>query len=100
MFWLRNAGENSITHSYLLVAEYMYSKRPFSKRKKIGFQDQLSLNAGQKYCRMLQGIRLQFVIEIFILSFFEWPFYTGLLYIPEQTYGITKASSKWPIQQG
>ena len=24
------------------------------KRPKIGFQDQLSLNAGQKYCRMLQ----------------------------------------------
>ena len=22
---------------------------------KIGFQDQLSLNAGQRYCRMLQG---------------------------------------------
>ena len=30
-------------------------KRPHSKRRKIGFQDQLSLNAGQKYCRMLQG---------------------------------------------
>ena len=29
-------------------------KRPLSKRAKIGFQDQLSLNAGQKYCRMLQ----------------------------------------------
>ena len=27
-------------------------KRPLSKRLKIGFQDQLSLNAGQKYCRM------------------------------------------------
>ena len=28
-------------------------KRPLSKRLKIGFQDQLWLNAGQKYCRML-----------------------------------------------
>ena len=28
-------------------------KRPLSKRQKIGFQDRLSLNAGQKYCRML-----------------------------------------------
>ena len=54
-------------------------KRPFSKRPKIGFQDQLSLNAGQKYCRMLQGehsailltcIKLPFVIKIF-LSIFE-----------------------------
>ena len=30
-------------------------KQPLSKRQKIGFQNQLSLNAGQKYCRMLQG---------------------------------------------
>ena len=61
-------------------------KRPHSKRLKLGFQDQLSLNAGQKYSRMLQGehsailstsIKLPFVIEIFVLSIFEWPFYTG-----------------------
>ena len=60
-------------------------KWPLSKRPKIGFQDQLSLNAGQKYCRMLQGehsailstfIKLPFVIKIFVLSIFEWPFYT------------------------
>ena len=45
---------------------------PLSKRPKIGFQDQLSLNAGQKYCRMLRGehsailstfIKLLFVIK-------------------------------------
>ena len=30
-------------------------KQPFSKRTKIGFQDQLSLNASQKYWKMLQG---------------------------------------------
>ena len=34
---------------------FVYSKtcvkRPLSKRPKIGFQDQYSLNAGQKYCR-------------------------------------------------
>ena len=56
-------------------------KQPFSKRPKIGFQDQLSLNAGQKYCRKLQGehyaifstfIKLPFVIKIFVLSIFEW----------------------------
>ena len=68
----------------------MYSKtcvkQPLSKRSKIGFEDQLSLNAGQKYCRMLQrehsAIRLTFiklavVIKTFVLSIFEWPFYTG-----------------------
>ena len=30
-------------------------KQPLSERQKIGFQDQLSLIAGQKYCRMLQN---------------------------------------------
>ena len=47
-------------------------------KSKIKFQDQLSLNAGQKYCRMLQGehsailstsIKLPYVIKIFVLSF-------------------------------
>ena len=45
--------------SFRVLTSYMYSKtclkRPLSKRPKMGFQDQLSLNAGQKYCRMLQG---------------------------------------------
>ena len=54
---------------------------------KNGFQDRLSLNAGQKYCRMFQRehsailstfIKLPFVIKTFILSFFELPFYTCL----------------------
>ena len=48
-------------------------KWPLSKRPKIGFQDQLSLNAGHKYCRMPQGehsamlltfIKLPFVIKM------------------------------------
>ena len=30
-------------------------KWPLSKRSKTSFQDQLSLKAGQKYCRVLQG---------------------------------------------
>ena len=56
-------------------------------RPKKGFQDQLLFNAGQKYCRMLQGeqsailstfIKLPFVIKIFVLSIFEWPLKTGL----------------------
>ena len=61
-------------------------KRQLSKIPKFGLQNQVSLNAGQKYCRMLQGehsailltfIKLPFVIKIFVLSIFEWPFYTG-----------------------
>ena len=48
-------------------------KRPLSK---IGFQDQLSLNAGQKYCRILQGehsaifstfIKLPIIIKILVI---------------------------------
>ena len=64
-------------------------KRPFSKRPKIGFQDQLSLNTGQKYCRMLllehsaillTFIELPFVIKIFVLSIFEWLFYKKVFF--------------------
>ena len=68
----------------------MYSKAcekpPLLKRPQICFRDQLSLNAGQKYCRMFQWehsailltfINLPFVIKIFVLSIFEWPFDTG-----------------------
>ena len=35
-------------------------KRPLEKKTKIGFQDRLSLNAAQKYCRMLQDSILQY----------------------------------------
>ena len=61
-------------------------KRPLSRRQKIGFQDQLSRNAGQKCCRklplehsamLLTFIKLPVVFKIFVLSLFEWPFYTG-----------------------
>ena len=47
---------------------------------------QFQLNAGQKYYRMLPLehsailltiIKLPFVIKIFVLSIFEWPFYSG-----------------------
>ena len=51
-------------------------KRPLKKKSKICFQDRLSLNAGPKYCRMLQAlehsailstfIKLPFVINIFV----------------------------------
>ena len=73
-----------------------YVKRPLSKRPKIGFEDQLSLNAGQKYCRMLQGehsailktfIKLPFVIKIFVLSIYERPFYTGFTVLAYLMYG-------------
>ena len=61
-------------------------KRSLIEKTKIGFQGRQSLNAGQKYCRMLRGehsailsnfIKLPFVIKTCVLSIFEWPFYTG-----------------------
>ena len=74
----------------IFINSWLYSKtcvkQPLSKRPQIGFQDQLLLNAGQKYCRMLQGehsailltfIKLPYVIKIFVMTIFEWPFYTG-----------------------
>ena len=74
----------------MFISYSLYSKtcvkQQLSKRPQIGFQDQLSLNAGQKYCRMLQAehsailstfIKLFFVIKIFTLPIFEWLFYTG-----------------------
>ena len=60
-------------------------KPVLSGRSKRRHRD-LLLNAGQTYCRMLQGehsailltfIKLPFVIKIFVMSIFEWSFYTG-----------------------
>ena len=63
-------------------------KRPLKKEdQKLGFKTDYHLNnAGQKYCRMLQGehsailltfIKLPFVIKIFVLPIFDWPLKTG-----------------------
>ena len=81
------AGYPAISYSKTCV------KQPLSKRQKIGFQDQLSLNVGQMYCRMLQGqhsailstfIKLPFVIKILMFClFFEWLFYTGFTVLPK-----------------
>ena len=64
-------------------------KRPLSIRSKIGFLNQLSLNAGQEYCRMLQGedpairltfIKLPFVIKTFVLYILSGRFTQVLLH--------------------
>ena len=58
-------------------------KRQLKKNTKIGFKDQLSLNAGQKYCRMLQESILQYFrtslsYHLSLRPFiFEWPLKTG-----------------------
>ena len=67
---------------YLLYSKTCV-KWPLSKRSKIVFQDQLLLNAGQKYCRMLKVehsailltfIKLPFVVKTFVLSFLRGRF--------------------------
>ena len=68
----------------------MYSKTclkwSLKKKTKIDLPDRVSLNAGQKHCRMLQAehsailstfMKLFFVIKIVVLSIFEWPLKTG-----------------------
>ena len=95
---LRSSASSS---SILCVYSKTCIKQPLSNSQKIGFQDQLSINAGQKRCRMLQGehsaillicIKLPFVIKIFVLYFFEWPLYTGFtIYRCEQQRRSIKA---------
>ena len=43
-------------------------KRSLYKRPQNGFQDQLSLNAGQKYCRLVQGEHTV-ILSTFIISY-------------------------------
>ena len=59
-------------------------------RPKIGFQDRLLLNVGQKYCRKHSAIfstfiKLPFVTKFFVLSIFEWPSKTGFTVFVEIT---------------
>ena len=90
----RCAGSSEpLLPAYAISNKISYSKiclkRPLKNMTKIVFQDQLSLNADQKYCRMLfqpsysaillTFIKLPFVIKMFVLSTFEWLLKTGLL---------------------
>ena len=60
-------------------------KRPLKKKTKIGFQDRLWLNAGQKYCWREHSAILSTCIKALsyhlslrlVLPIFEWPLKTG-----------------------
>ena len=62
------------TDNERLNSDFTNTVKPV-KNGQIGFQDQISLNAGQKYYRgehsaiLLTFIKLPFVIKIFILFF-------------------------------
>ena len=67
-------------------------KWPLSKRPKIGFHDQLSLYAGQKYCRILQGehsailttsLSYHLSLRSLFCLFFSGSFTQVLLYSPK-----------------
>ena len=74
---MRPVSYDPLHENSLLI---VYSKTCVKQRQNIGFQDQLSLNSGQMYCRILSTfISLLFVIENVDLSIFEWPFYTGFV---------------------
>ena len=90
---LFNVLQNEINYLYNCPANWLHCtysktcvKRPLSKRPKIGFQTQLFLNAGQTYCRMLQGehsailsTSLNYHLSISLcFVYLEWPLYTGI----------------------
>ena len=53
-----------IVRNHMSLLNFIYSKiclkRPLTKKTKIGFEDQLLLDAGQNYCRMLLESILQY----------------------------------------
>ena len=60
-----HCGMDSLFRTFTASTQYVSTVNPalsgHSKRRpKNGFQDRLSLNAGQKYCRMLQESILQY----------------------------------------
>ena len=96
LFWKIKLVHIFYPPNYLV---YMYSKtfvkQPLSKTPKTGFQDQLSLNAGQvkSIAECSKGSILQYFWPSlsYHLSlrccfvYFEWPFYTGLTVASNQT---------------
>ena len=75
------------------------------KTKKIGFQDQLSLNTGQiiAECSLLEHsailstfIKLPFVLKTFVLSFFKWPLKTGFtVFVMQHDISTILGISEW-----
>ena len=70
---------------------------------RLSFQDQFSLNTGQKYCRMLQGdhsailstfIKLPLVFKIFVLSILSGRFTHASLLITGQIFVLDSAVVK------
>ena len=59
-FIIENMLKLLVPHYLLIIFSKTCLKPQLKRRPKIGFQDRLSLNSGQKYCRMLQESILQY----------------------------------------
>ena len=64
-------------------------KRPLSKRLQLVFKTNYRLMQAKSIAEhsaiLSTSIKLFFVINIFVLSSFEWPFYTGFAVVIERT---------------
>ena len=85
-------GENK-RNGHFLINQYSKTclKRPLTKRQKMGFQYQLSLNALQNAPRehsaiLLTCIELQHCFKTFVLSIFEWPLKTDFTVVKFTVY--------------
>ena len=85
-WFFKDCNEQSDDAFYFVFTVKPVLSRHSKRTPKIGFQYRVSLNAGQKYCRILQGehsamlstfIKQPFAIKIVDLSTFEWPLKTG-----------------------
>ena len=83
-FWASSRSPDLLEPAIIpeIYRKIVYSKTclklPLQKRTKIGFQDLLLLDEGQKYSAiLLTFIELPFVFKTFVLSIFEWSLKTG-----------------------
>ena len=97
MFWILNYSHYILPQELEVWSLYHLQqnlcKTATLKKPQNWFSILISLNAGLRYCRMLQGehsailstfIKLPFVIKIFVLYIFEWWLKTGFtLYSPK-----------------
>ena len=75
MFKLKDKKIIKIVCSYFCIYSKIGLKRPDKKKTNC------SLMQVKSIAILLTFIKLQFVIKIFVLSSFEWPLKTGLLYM-------------------
>ena len=78
--------------SFCCVPVSEYSKTATLKKdQKIVFKTNYRLMQVKSICRiLLTFIKLRFVIKIFVLSIFEWPFYTGFTVLFYPFYALFK----------